>query len=109
MRRLSFITGNLIVVVLAGLIVACNNPVSVIPTTPLTPSVSAVLIVGPDTLAPGQSAQFTAQVRLSDGTTKLPAAGTVVQWSASGGLQVSPLGVVSAPQQVGEGLSLIHI
>lgn len=103
MRRQSLIAGTLIVIVLAGLIAACNNPVSVLPTTPPSPTVSAVQVIGPDTLAPGQSAQFTALSRLSDGTTKAPASGTFVQWTASGGLQVSPSGVVTAPQQAGEG------
>lgn len=102
MRRLSLIAATLMATVLAGLILACDDPVSRVPTTPIAPGVAGVTIIGPDTVAPGKSAQFTAMIRLSDGTTKAHSAGTVVQWTSSSLLEVNSSGVAFAGQQLGD-------
>lgn len=104
MRRLSLIAGTLITTALAGFIVACDDPVSKLPTTPSSPSVSSVVVTGPDSIAPGQTAQFTAMIRLSDGTLKAPAAGTAIQWFSNNTslLLVNSAGVATAGQTRGD-------
>lgn len=87
----------------AGLLVACSDPVSHLPTTPSPPTVGSFEIIGPDSLAPGQSAQFIAAMRLSDGSTKL--LDGPVRWTSGNGLiVVNAAGVATAGQAHGDGL-----
>jgi len=77
----------LAVIALVVLVVACNksptSPTSLTTPTPtptgLTPSISVELI-GPDRVAPGQSAQYSVVVRASDGIARVPSS---IQWTAS--------------------------
>jgi hypothetical protein len=82
--------------------VGCDNPSSKLPTTPSPPATQGITISGPSSLAPGQSGQYFANVRLSDGGTKTVASG--VQWSVSNPsfLSVDINGVVTAQPRVGE-------
>jgi len=82
---------------------ACTEPSSKTATGPSGPDVVSVTIDGPATLPPGQTAQFTATLRLSDGTTKIAVAPNV-SWSSSNQsvLSVSTAGVATARGSNGE-------
>ena len=100
MRRLSLIGGAL-AIVLVGLVPACGgDPATKNPVGPSAPSAGGLQITGPDSIAPGQSAQFIAETRLSDGTVKLLAA----QWRSSNTsvLQVTSSGLATAGQNSGD-------
>jgi hypothetical protein len=100
MRRLSLIGGAL-AIVLVGLVPACGgDPATKNPVGPSAPSAGGLQITGPGSIAPGQSAQFIAETRLSDGTVKLLAA----QWRSSNTsvLQVTSSGLATAGQNSGD-------
>jgi hypothetical protein len=82
---------------------ACTEPSSKTATSPSGPDTVSVTIDGPSTIAPGQTAQFTATMRLSDGTTKIALAPNVT-WRSSnlGVLTVSTAGVGQARGFTGE-------
>lgn len=102
MRRLFICAVTGILGLQTALIVACSDPVSQLPTTPSPPSVGSFEVIGPDSLAPGQSAQFTAAMRLSDGSTKL--LDTPVRWTSGNNLiVVNAAGVATAGQIRGDG------
>ena len=105
MRRFSVFGGGL-VVVLVGLTGACgSDPVSKLPTGPSAPGVVGLQIIGPASVAPGQSAQFIANTRLSDGAVKSTTSATNIRWRSSNtALQVSTSGVVTAGQTLGEAI-----
>jgi hypothetical protein len=87
----------------AGLVVGCGDPETNIPVGPSGPGVAGVSIVGPDTIAPGESAQFIARIRLADGTTKAAAPATDVRWTiASPIAQIDSNGLATALSQSGE-------
>ena len=54
---------------LAALIAACDDPESKVPTNPSQPALSTISVNGAASVAPGQSAQFTATILFADGTT----------------------------------------
>ena len=102
MRRLSLIGGAL-AIVLVGLMVACDrDPVTRNPLAP-SPSVLNVEINGPSSIPPGQSGQFIASIRQSDGTVKSASAENL-RWRSSNTsvLQVTASGLVTAGQNPGE-------
>lgn len=102
--RTRFLSGaTAAAITLAGLVAACDDPVSRIPTRPSVPSISSLEIAGPSSVAPGQSVQFTATARLSDGTTKIP---QNLRWRSSrtSFLQVNGTGLATAGSQMGEAL-----
>ena len=105
MRRFSLFGGGL-AVVLVGLAWACgNDPVSKLPTEPSAPGIVGLQIIGPASVAPGQSAQFIANTRLSDGTVKSTTSATNIRWRSSNtALQVSTSGMVTAGQTLGEAI-----
>lgn len=82
MRRRSLVRGALVAAA-AALTFTCDDPPSRLPTAPSAPAFAGVEIIGPDTLAPGQTAQYSAAVRLSDGTIKAPSPDTPVTWRSS--------------------------
>jgi hypothetical protein len=89
---------------LAALVAACDDAPSSAPTGPSTigPSVSALEIIGPDTLAPGQSVQYSASLRLSDGSTRT-ASPTEVRWGSNASYVTwDAAGLVTARQLLGE-------
>lgn len=88
-------------VAVVGILTACDKePTRVVgPSAPVEPTVLGVEIDGPSSLLPGQSVQFTAILRLSDGT-RQPASG---RWhSTSRVLRVDASGLATAGQQAGE-------
>jgi len=81
-----------------GLFVACGDP---FPTTPsqLNPKASvSIEVVGPDWLLASQSAQFVANIRQTDGTTKSATSMPNLRWLSSNTsvMSVSASGVVTA-------------
>jgi carboxypeptidase family protein len=104
MRKLSLVGGSLATMTLVALLVACGYPDSRIPTSPGAPSISSLEISGPASVAPGQSAQFSVTIRLSDGTRKSASPDTKVKWQACclSFVRVDASGLVTAPQQVGD-------
>ena len=100
-RRRSLRTGGAAAIVAVATAVACDNARS--PIAPNVPSVVAIRISGPESVAPGQTVQFSAQLRLSDGTLKQPQPG-VVRWTANSAiLEVSDDGTATG-RRVGETL-----
>jgi hypothetical protein len=101
MRTLALSGAAAAAIAVAGLVAACDDPVSRVPTRPSAPSVVSIDITGPNSIAPGQSVQFTATARLADGTTKIP---QNVRWRSSrtSFLQVSPTGLATAGALMGE-------
>ena len=98
MRRLSIVVGTVALTALA-----CSDPTSQLPTAPTAPGVTGLQLEGPSSIAPGQSAQLVAAIRLADGTTKQPSLSTPVQWFSSNTniLRVSSTGLATGVQ-VGE-------
>jgi hypothetical protein len=94
----------------AGLIAACNDPESRSPTFPSAPLLTSVSISGPATVAPGQSVQLVANVRMTDGTVKA-VSGPGVTWSLidAGVLQLSQTGLLTAGQQGGEAVIAVSV
>lgn len=102
MRTHSLLGGSLAAITMAVLLAACDDPESRNPLTPRVPTVAGLEMIGPDTLAPGQSAQYTATTRLSDGTRKTDASANI-QWTADAQfLRVDSSGLVTAQQQLGD-------
>jgi hypothetical protein len=104
MRRLLVAVSTLMAIAGATLVAACGNELPP-PTSPSPsgPSFVAVTISGPGTLAPGQSAQYTASVRLSDGTIQT-AAEAGVRWSPANLtiLRADASGRVTALEKLGD-------
>lgn len=90
--------------VVCGLAATCGDPSSRNPTRPSAASLSSVEITGPDSIAPGDSAQFVANVRLNDGTRKSPTAESGLRWRSSNSLirVEAGTGLVTAIAGVGE-------
>jgi hypothetical protein len=109
MRNVSRVEALMAAVAIVGLTVGCDNgpksgagsnPNPVGPSSNTQPFVTNVEISGPASIAPGQSAQFTAIARLSDGSSETP---TSVRWSSSTGvLRVDASGLATARGQPGE-------
>ena len=80
-----------------------TNPVGPGPSaSPAAPFVASVEIRGPASIAPGESAQFSAISHFSDGTTRTA---DNVRWASSASLlQVEASGLATAAQQTGEAL-----
>ena len=107
MRNVSSVAALIAALAVVGLMAACDdgsksgggpNPVGPSPNAP--PFVTSVEISGPPSIPPGQSAQFTATARLSDGTSQTPAS---VRWSSTGRvLRVDASGFATARQETGE-------
>ena len=118
MRQLPRISTLLSLMVLAALFSACDGERSQVvaptanlppspPPTPSQPAVVAVEIAGPDSISPGQSAQFTGTSLFSDGT-RQPV--TNHQWVFSNQLvRVDALGVATAGQENGEGIIRVRV
>jgi hypothetical protein len=103
MRQFLVTRGTLTAIALVALVAACDSPSSKLPAGPSSPTVASVIITGPDSIAPSQSAQFSAAVRLSDGTVKAPTSAANLRWRVSNPFaQVSPFGLVRATQARGE-------
>jgi hypothetical protein len=108
LRKNAFPSRGLAAAAFAGIVAACDNPQprpsGVVGPSPPGPSpqpfVVRLEISGPDSIAPGQSAQFTATSHLSDGTSETP---TNVRWSSYARLfRVDASGLATAGDRIGE-------
>lgn len=105
MRNPSLVGALVAAIAVVGLIAACDSEPKpgVGPSSnaqPAQPHVVNTEISGPASIPPGQSAQFTAISRLSDGTSETA---TSVRWSSHTRLvQVDASGLVTAGQRTGE-------
>ena len=101
--RLSGI-GAVAFMLMGVLIVACNDPVTRNPMGPAQPSVTSLQVTGPSTIPPGQSAQYVADIRLSNGTVKSSLNALNVRWRTSNALvlQISDSGLATAGPTTGE-------
>ncbi|HSC27586.1 MAG TPA: carboxypeptidase-like regulatory domain-containing protein [Vicinamibacterales bacterium] len=116
MRQLSWVWSPVSSIVLIGLLAACDGdrrpvvgPTTSGPTTPgpATSSIVAVEITGPQSIPPGQSAQFTAMSRFSDGSRE-PV--TNHQWVFSNDLvRVDASGRATAGDKNGEGMIRVRV
>jgi hypothetical protein len=98
MRLRTLLYGSLAIVA-AGLLAACSDDPAPTSPTKLTPSpFAAIEVTGPDSIAPSQAAQFVANIRQTDGTTKWTASLPDLRWSSSNPsvVRVSTTGVVTA-------------
>ena len=106
MNRQSFIPRAVLAIVACGLAAATcgRDPDSNVPVRPSGSPVTSIEIIGPDSMAPGQTLQYTAKVRLADGTVKTAGAEAGVRWLSSStvALRVSPTGVATASSSMGE-------
>ena len=87
----------------AVLFASCSDPVIHTPSAPSAPGFLAAEIVGPLSIPPGQTAQFTANARFADGTVKLITP-DLVRWQSSNAtlLRFGAAGVASAALIRGE-------
>jgi len=104
MRTHSIVFASIGALSVAALVGACDNPGSRLPPRPSTPFVQGLDISGPDSVAPGQTAQFTATVRLSDGTRKTATAASGLLWTSTNPLvlRVNTSGVATAQERLSE-------
>jgi hypothetical protein len=104
MRKLFLVSRSTGAIAIAALIVACEDPVTRLPARPSPLALAGIEISGPDRVAPGAATQFTALIRLADGTKKAASADTRVQWTTSDGqlLRVDASGLVTAQQRMGD-------
>lgn len=94
----------LLSLVIVAVTLACNQPPNNNPTSLSGSPVNLLEIVGPSSIPPGRTAQFTVNMRLADGTVKTGSTTTSVQWRSTNTnvLQVNQAGVVTALAAIGE-------
>ena len=86
-----------------GLFIACDGePGTNLPTRPSAAPFAAMQLIGPDSVAAGQTAQFSVSLRQSDGTTKTATAMPNLRWRSSNTsvLSVSNSGLVTVGPSV---------
>lgn len=96
MRRRTFLYGSIAVTI--GLLVACSkDPLPTSPTRLSAPKFSGIQVIGPESVAAGQSVQFTASMRQEDGTVKSALGVPNMRWFSSDTsvLTVSQTGMVT--------------
>jgi hypothetical protein len=103
MRKPSVVRASLAVMGCSVLVTTCGDPKTNPPTSPTPPRAVSVAINGPASVAPGQSAQFTADLRFDDGTTKSVISPNV-SWRSSNTavLQVNASGLATARPNTGD-------
>ena len=107
MQNPALVGGLVVAVAVVGLTSACDNdpqpivgPGQTSTGSNLPPFIVRVIINGPASIPPGQSAQFTATSTFSDGTTQTA---TNIRWSSDTRLvQVDASGLVTAGARTGE-------
>ena len=93
-----------------GLFVACGkDPLPTSPTRLATPAVAGIQVIGPESVAAGQSVQFVANVRLADGSTKTALGMQNLRWFSSNNsvLTVSQSGMVTASASAKGGETMV--
>ena len=112
-RTISQIAQSTMALAIATAIVACGQPVTEIPTSPSPTSPSALGIIGIEisgpptrTTTPGQPVQFTAAVRLEDGTLKDGSSVPAILWQSSDPsvIQVTQTGLATPMVSAGDAL-----
>lgn len=101
MRKHSLVRRSLAIVILSAWMATCGDPKTRAPLAPSGPAVLNTEITGPDTVAPGQSAQFTATIHLGDGTNKI-LTGAIWHTTNASLLQVTAAGVATAGSGMGD-------
>ena len=97
MRRRAVLYGSLAIAV--GLFVACGDDPSPVKPSQLSPSpFASIEVIGPDLVFGGHSAQFVANIRQADGTTKSATSMPGLRWRSSNPsvMSVNSSGVVTA-------------
>jgi hypothetical protein len=102
MRRRSGFYGSVAVAVAGVFIARSGEPGTNLPTKPSPPAFAAIQVVGPESVASGQSAQFLASVRQADGTTKSATTMPNLRWRSSNTavLGVSTSGLATASPMI---------
>jgi hypothetical protein len=98
MRRPTVLSGLLAIAAVA-LVVACGDDPNPVKPSPLKASAFVgIQLMGPDSVASGQSTQFVASIRQADGTTKSATSMPSLRWLSSNNsvLSVSQSGLVTA-------------
>jgi hypothetical protein len=113
MRRQLPLIGGALAIVFVGLAAACgSDPVTRSPVGPGgVPFITGLQISGPASVAPGQSVQFTAATRLSDGTVKTSTGAQNLRWRTTNtaALQVSEAGLVTGGANGGEATVSVEV
>ena len=103
--------------VIAALLFAatCDHPTSSLPTAPGEPTITGLRIEGPDSLAPGQSVQFSAVAQMSDGTTKVATYVQNIRWESFSQdqgqdlIQINSTGLATAGQASGDATVFVQV
>ena len=108
MRTLTSLYSSLAIVAI-GALAGCNDRSPTNPTLPTLPTVSGIQVVGPDSIAAGQSAQFVANVRQADGTAKTATGMPNLRWRSSNisAMTVSASGLVTVTAFARDGEAVI--
>ena len=103
MRTMIRTRALVVATVLVGFVTACHDPDTHLPVGPQVPAFASAEIVGPDSVAPGQTVQLSVNVRGTDGTVKGIGSGAV-RWRSNNlsTAQVSATGVVTGGGQLNE-------
>ena len=98
MRKHSVLHGSLTIAAVSLLVACGSDPSPVRPSPPSPSEFAAIEVIGPDSLRAGQSAQFVANIRQADGTTKSATSMPNLRWTSSNWevMSVSNSGVVTA-------------
>ena len=99
MQRRSVLFGSFAIAAV-GLFIACDGePGTTLPTKPSAPAFAAMQLIGPNSVAAGQTAQFSVSIRQSDGTTKTATSMPNLRWRTSNPsvMGVSNAGLVTVP------------
>jgi hypothetical protein len=82
-----------------GFLAACSEDIPTKPSPPSASPFAGIQVMGPDSVVGGQSAQFVANIRQADGTTKPATSLPNLRWRSSNPsmLSVSSSGLVTAP------------
>jgi hypothetical protein len=105
MRKMPLVTRSAVALALLGLLASCDNDSPTIPTRQPTGSTATPVridIAGPQTVAPGQTVQYTATQILNDGTSR--DATNTVNWSATPGAILSMRQGLATANAVGDAL-----
>jgi hypothetical protein len=108
MRTRSVIRRSLVVAALSAWMAMCGDPKTTNPVSPSGSAVNTTELIGPGSIAPGQSAQFSVAVHLADGTTKTAATATWRTCVSSSSpcnpllIKVTSAGLVTAGSGIGD-------
>ena len=105
MRKHSVLHGSLTIAAVSLLVACGSDPSPLSPSLPSPSEFAGIEVIGPDSLRSGQSAQFVANIRQADGTTKSVTSMPNLRWHSSNPsvISIGSSGVATAtPFEVGE-------